>query len=67
MWTERVTLYQQEQEWNRQGLKLSRQTMSNWLLTYAKQYLEPIWEELYWRLLKQVIVHADETPPRWKH
>ena len=25
-------LYRQEQEWNRQGVKLSRQTMSNWLL-----------------------------------
>ena len=25
-------LYRQEQEWNRQGVKLSRQTMSNWIL-----------------------------------
>jgi len=25
-------LYRQEQEWNRQGLMLSRQTMSNWLI-----------------------------------
>lgn len=55
-------LYRQEQEWNRQGLKLSRQTMSNWLLMCAKQYLEPIREELHRRLLKQDIVHADETP-----
>jgi transposase len=27
-----VPLHRQEQEWNRQGIMLSRQTMSNWLL-----------------------------------
>ena len=29
-------LYRQEQEWNRQGVKLSRQTMSNWILRAAE-------------------------------
>ena len=29
-------LYRQEQEWGRQGLKLSRQVMSNWLLRAAE-------------------------------
>ena len=28
-------LYRQEQEWNRQGVQLSRQTMSNWILRAA--------------------------------
>ena len=32
-------LYRQEQEWNRQGVKLSRQTMSNWILRAAEDWL----------------------------
>ena len=39
-------LYRQEQEWNRQGVMLSRQTMSNWLLRCADDWLAPIYEEL---------------------
>ncbi|MBR6413575.1 MAG: transposase, partial [Oscillospiraceae bacterium] len=35
-------LYRQEQEWNRQGVMLSRQTMSNWLLRSADDWLAPI-------------------------
>ena len=31
-----VPLYRQEQDWDRQGVKLSRQTMSHWLLWAAK-------------------------------
>ena len=33
-----VPLYRQEQEWARQGLKLSRQTMSNWVLRAAEDH-----------------------------
>ena len=32
-------LYRQEQEWNRQGVMLSRQTMSNWLLWVSEHGL----------------------------
>lgn len=35
-------LYRQEQEWGRQGLKLSRQVMSHWLLRAAENWLVPI-------------------------
>ncbi len=31
-----VPLYRQEQDWARQGVKLSRQTMSNWVLRAAE-------------------------------
>ena len=34
-------LYRLEQEFNRQGLKLSRQTMSNWLLNVSEMWLQP--------------------------
>ena len=54
-------LYRQEQELKRQGVMLSRQTMSNWLLRCAKDWLEPVYEELRRQLLRQKILHADET------
>ncbi len=54
-------LYRQEQEWERQNVLLSRQTMSNWLLKSAKDWLVPIYEELHKRLLGHDLLHADET------
>ena len=54
-------LYRQEQEWNRQGIMLSRQTMSNWLIRCAEDWLLPVYNELHKRLLKHEVLHADET------
>ncbi len=54
-------LYRQEQEWARQGLKLSRQTMSNWVLRAAEDWLSPVYEELHRQLVKRDVLHADET------
>ena len=54
-------LYRQEQEWNRQGVLLSRQTMANWLIRSAEEWLSPVYEELHRQLLKLDILHADET------
>lgn len=54
-------LYRQEQEWARQGLKLSRQTMSNWVLQAAEDWLNPVYEELHRQLVKRSVLHADET------
>ena len=54
-------LYRQEQEWNRQGVLLSRQTMSNWLLRSTEDWLAPIYDELHRQLLRQELLHADET------
>ena len=56
-----VPLYRQEQEWERQGLPLSRQTMSNWLLRCADDYLAPIYTALKEQLLCETVLHADET------
>lgn len=56
-----VPLYRQEQEWQRQGVLLSRQTMSNWLIRTAEDWLEPIYGELKRRLLQHEVLHADET------
>lgn len=54
-------LYRQEQELNRSGIQLSRQTMSNWILRAADDWLTPIYEEMKKRLVKEKVLHADET------
>ena len=54
-------LYRQEQEWGRQGLRLSRQVMSHWLLRAAEDWLAPIYQELHRELLKRDVLHGDET------
>ena len=54
-------LYRQEQELKRQGVPLSRQTMSNWILRAAEDYLTPVYEQLHAELLKREVLHADET------
>ena len=50
-----------EQEWNRAGVMISRQTMSNWVLRVAEDWLKPVYEELHRQLLQREILHADET------
>ena len=54
-------LYRQEQEINRQGIQLSRQTMSNWILKATEDYLTPVYEQLHRELLTRDVLHADET------
>ncbi len=56
-----VPLYRQEQEWRRQGVLLSRQTMTNWLLHCAEHWLAPLNRELKRKLLRRKVLHADET------
>ena len=54
-------LYRLEQILGRQGIPLSRQTMSYWLLRACELYLEPIWDLMRVLLLEEDILHADET------
>ena len=54
-------LYWQEQELNRRGIQLSRQTMSNWILRATEDHLTPIYDQLHRELLKREVLHADET------
>lgn len=54
-------LYRQEQEWTQNGILLSRQTMSNWLIKACEDWLEPIYKEMKRRLCEQQVIHADET------
>ena len=54
-------LYRQEQEINRKGIHLSRQTMSNWILKATEEYLVPVYKRLHRELLTRGVLHADET------
>lgn len=54
-------LYRQEQAFLRQGITLSRQTLSNWMLKSTEDWLKPIYHELHRRLCAREILHADET------
>ena len=54
-------LYRQEQDLNRRGIPLSRQTMSNWILRATENYLAPVYEQMHKELLRREVLHADET------
>ena len=54
-------LYRQEADWNRKGIPLSRQTMSNWLIRATKDWLQPIYSAMQAQLRRQQVLHADET------
>lgn len=57
-----MPLYRQEKEWEQLGLALSRATMANWIIRCSQDWLMPVVERLRQELLKQDIIHCDETP-----
>ena len=56
-----VPLYRQEQEFLMNGILLSRQTMANWLVRSSEDWLSPLYEQLRQELLREEVLHADET------
>ncbi len=56
-----LPLYRQEQMWKRQGVDLKRNTMANWVILTAETYLKPFIEAFLSELLRQPVIHADET------
>lgn len=56
-----MPLYRQEQELKRMDVKLSRQTLSNWMIAGAN-LLKPLYKILRESLVSRDILHADETP-----
>ena len=54
-------LYRLEQQFNSAGIPITRQTMSHWLLTVTDLYLDPLWKRMHQLLIKEDILHADET------
>jgi len=58
---EGMPLYRLEQQFERQGIPLSRQTMANWVLVAAENWLKLIYERMHEELLTHKYLHADET------
>lgn len=56
-----LPLYRQEKDWANQGIVLSRATLANWIIRSANDWLLPLWEIMKTHLVKQAVVHADET------
>ena len=51
-----------EQEFERNGVNISRQTMSNWIVLCAKKYFEAFVERMKQELLALPVTQSDETP-----
>ncbi len=60
-YVEGMPLYRHEQQFERQGIPLSRQTLANWVLIGANEWLSKIYERMHEELLKRKYLHADET------
>ena len=56
-----LPLYRQEQMWRRLGVNLRRNTMANWVVQTAEAYMKPFSEAFLRELLRQPVIHADET------
>ena len=56
-----LPLYRQEQQLARLGIELSRQTMSNWIVTVAQRWFRPIYDRMHALLVQRQVVMADET------
>lgn len=57
-----IPLYRQEKEWIALGVKLSRATMSKWIMVTHRDWLSPVINLLHQKLLKEQYLHYDETP-----
>lgn len=57
-----LPLYRQEADFERCGLNLSRQTMSNWSIASTERYLEPLYDLMCNDFRHLSHLHLDETP-----
>ncbi len=55
-------LHRIEQEFQRNGVNISRQTMANWIIQCSQKYFAPFVERMKQELLMLHVTQADETP-----
>jgi transposase len=60
-YVEAIPLYRQEQQFQKYGINLSRQTLANWMIKGANSWLKPLYEVMHQELVKKDVLHADET------
>jgi transposase len=56
-----LPLYRQVDEWHLYGLEVSRQTLANWVIISATDWLKPLYDLLFSLMITVSILHADET------
>ena len=56
-----LPLARQEKIWAREGVELSRATMSNWVIRCTQTWLKPLYRHMRRTLLEESVIHADET------
>ena len=61
-YVEALPLYRQEQQFKHFGIELSRQTLANWMIRGSSDWLRYIYDRMHDHLIKEDILHADETP-----
>lgn len=54
------------QEFERNDLTISRQTMANWVISFSK-YFTPVWQRMKYHLLQLPVIQSDETPTQVVH
>ena len=57
-----LPLYRQERYFKEHGIALSRNTLASWVIYTADNYLKSVYDILCTELLKQDVIHTDETP-----
>ena len=57
-----LPLYRQEAAFSADGLNLSRQTLSNWVVAAAEEWLYGIYGKMKQKLVASSVIMADETP-----
>ena len=60
-------LYRIEQEFQRNGVNISRQTMANWIINSSNRYFAALVERMKQELLKLPVTQSDETPTQVIH
>ena len=60
-YVEGMPLYRQEKQLERLGVYLSRQTLANWMIFGATNWLSILYDRMHELLLLNDILHADET------
>lgn len=56
-----IPLYRMEQEFQRNGVFISRQNMADWTILCAQRYLYPLYERMKEELLSCHVIQCDET------
>ena len=61
-----MPLYRLEQEFQRNDIHISRQTMASWVIKSSERYLSLLYDRMHQQICQGPVIHADETPVKVK-